>query len=106
MTEVANHNPDRASGRRAVEKQFDTTISDGPAPLEEVISLVRPSQPQVIDVSDYFDRFGATDSPAEATSGKLAALTRGVRYVFASRNLAHYIMKPCSRAAGSDPTSP
>ena len=97
---TAYREPDRATGRRLMEKLIGSLSVGVPAALSEVITLGRTLNQRAADVLAYFDRPGTSNGPTEAINGRLEHL-RGSALGF--RNLTNYIARCLLEAGGFRP---
>lgn len=63
---TAYREPDRAAGRRIMEKLINSISSGVPACLTEVTTLGRTLKKRATDILAYFDRPGTSNGPTEA----------------------------------------
>ncbi len=97
---TAYRDPDRAAGRRLMEKLIGSLSAGVPDALSEVIRLGRTLKQRAADVLAYFDRPGTSNGPTEAINGRLEHL-RGSALGF--RNLTNYIARCLLEAGGFRP---
>jgi transposase len=97
---TAYREPDRATGRKLMEKLIESLSVGVPAALSEVITLGRTLKQRALDVLAYFDRPGTSNGPTEAINGRLEHL-RGSALGF--RNLTNYIARCLLETGGFRP---
>ncbi|WP_257479206.1 ISL3 family transposase [Acidipropionibacterium jensenii] len=96
----AYRNPDRAAGRRQMQKVITALGRGVPAALGELRKLGSTLKRRAGDVLAYFDQPGTSNGPTEAINGRLEHL-RGSALGF--RNLTHYIARSLLEAGGFRP---
>jgi transposase len=94
---TAYREPDRAAGRKLMQKLISSLSAEVPKALVEVITLGRTLKQRATDVLAYFDRPGTSNGPTEAINGRLEHL-RGSALGF--RNLTNYIARCLLEAGG------
>lgn len=94
---TAYREPDRKTARELMTTLIDSTASDVPAALTEVITLGRTLNKRAADILAYFDRPGTSNGPTEAINGRLEHL-RGSALGF--RNLTNYIARCLLESGG------
>ncbi|KZX19685.1 ISL3 family transposase [Rathayibacter tanaceti] len=97
---AAYRDPDRASGKTAMQTLIDSISSGVPRALKELVTLGRTMKARTADVLAYFDRPGTSNGPTEAINGRLEHL-RGSALGF--RNLTNYITRSLLEAGGFRP---
>ena len=97
---AAYREPDRAKGRKLMNKLIESVSSGVPAALKEVRRLGRTLKRRAADVLAYFDRPGTSNGPTEAINGRLEHL-RGSALGF--RNLTNYIARSLLETGGFRP---
>jgi transposase len=97
---AAYREPDRARGRKLMQKLIDSVSHSVPAALVEVITLGRTVDKRAADVLAYFDRPGTSNGPTGAINGRLEHL-RGSALGF--RNLTNYIARSLLETGGFRP---
>jgi transposase len=96
----AYRQPDRARGKKLMEKLIDSISHGVPAALTEITTLGRTLKRRAADVLAYFDRPGTSNGPTEAINGRLEHL-RGSALGF--RNLTNYIARSLLETGGFRP---
>ena len=96
----AYRNPDRAAGRRQMQKVITALGRGVPAALGELRKLGSTLKRRAGDVLAYFDHPRTSNGPTEAINGRLEHL-RGSALGF--RNLTHYIARSLLEAGGFRP---
>ena len=84
---AAYREPNRANGRRLMEKLIASLRARVPSALSEIITLGRTLKKRAADVLAYFDRPGTSNGPTEAINGRLEHL-RGSALGFRNRKLS------------------
>jgi len=97
---AAYREPNRANGRRLMEKLIASLRARVPSALSEIITLGRTLKKRAADVLAYFDRPGTSNGPTEAINGRLEHL-RGSALGF--RNLTNYIARSLLETGGFRP---
>jgi transposase len=92
--------PDRAAGRRLMDRLITSLATGVPDPLSEIATLGRTLTKRAADVLAYFDRPGTSNGPTEAINGRLEHL-RGSALSF--RNLTNYIARSLLETGGFRP---
>jgi transposase len=85
---TAYREPDRAAGRKLMQKLISSLSAEVPKALVEVITLGRTLKQRATDVLAYYDRPGTSNGPTEAINGRLEHL-RGSALGF--RNLTNRV---------------
>ena len=96
----AYRNPDRAAGRRQMQKVITALGRGVPAALGELRKLGSTLKRRAGDVLAYFDHPRTSNGPTEALNGRLEHL-RGSALGF--RNLTHYIARSLLETGGFKP---
>jgi transposase len=89
--------PDRAAGRRLMDRLITSLATGVPDALSEIATLGRTLKKRAADVLAYFDRPGTSNGPTEAINGRLEHL-RGSALGF--RNLTNYIARSLLETGG------
>jgi transposase len=89
--------PDRAAGRRLMDRLITSLATGVPDALNEIATLGRTLKKRAADVLAYFDRPGTSNGPTEAINGRLEHL-RGSALGF--RNLTNYIARSLLETGG------
>ena len=89
--------PDRAAGRRLMDRLITSLATGVPDALSEIATLGRTLTKRAADVLAYFDRPGTSNGPTEAINGRLEHL-RGSALGF--RNLTNYIARSLLETGG------
>ena len=97
---TAYRHPDRATGRRLMEKLITSLSAGVPTALTELRKLGRTLTKRARDVLAYFDHPGTSNGPTEAINGRLEHL-RGSALGF--RNLTNYIARSLLETGGFRP---
>jgi transposase len=97
---AAYRHPDKAQGRRLLERLIETLGSGVPTGLAELARLGRTLKRRAGDILAYFDRPGTSNAPTEAINGRLEHL-RGSALGF--RNLTNYIARSLLETGGFRP---
>ena len=97
---TAYRQPDRAQGKKLMEKLIESISHGVPAALAEITTLGRTLKRRAADVLAYFDRPGTSNGPTEAINGRLEHL-RGSALGF--RTLTNYIARSLLETGGFRP---
>jgi transposase len=97
---AAYREPDRARGKKLMQKLIASVSCGVPAALQEVTALGRTLKKCATEVLAYFDRPGTSNGPTEAINGRLEHL-RGSALGF--RNLTSYIARSLLETGGFRP---
>jgi transposase len=97
---AAYREPDRARGKKLMQKLIASVSRGVPAALHEVIALGRTLKKRATEVLAYYDRPGTSNGPTEAINGRLEHL-RGSALGF--RNLTSYIARSLLETGGFRP---
>ena len=96
----AYRNPDRAAGRKQMQKVINAISRGVPAALVELRKLGSTLKRRAGDVLAYFDHPRTSNGPTEAINGRLEHL-RGSALGF--RNLTNYIARSLLETGGFRP---
>jgi transposase len=97
---AAYRQPDRARGRKLMQKLINSISHGVPEALTEITTLGRTLKRRAADILAYFDRPGTSNGPTEAINGRLEHL-RGSALGF--RNLTNYIARSLLETGGFRP---
>ncbi len=97
---AAYRDPNRAAGRKLMQRLITSLSSGVPRALIELVTLGRTLKKRAVDVLAYFDRTDTSNGPTEAINGRLEHL-RGSALGF--RNFTNYIARSLLETGGFRP---